>query len=392
MTGVPRVVLLSLCGTIAFAGACRRSAEPPAAATGSAGVTTHHVGVVLPLKAGVDGAEYGENELNGLRLAADELKTEPGYEGHVFELLVEDDAGDPVTAVAATRRLLSKNVPLVIGSLLSSSAKAQAPVLEAAHVVTILPGASDPELRNAGDYIFRVWPSDDLQGRIAADTLRKRGVTRASILYTNNAYGQGLTRAFTESFEQAGGKVIASESYEPNQATVSFRTQIAKIGSQDVEVIYLVSYPKEVPIILRTVWESGFGGGVFGTEAFETAEFGELAPPAGLKTVGPLGGEVLYATAATPGPDDAVAAAFREAYTKRYGKAPGITADFAYDALKLVAPLLRDHGDNPEAIKAALYKVGMRGATGMITFDRYGDIPGAFVVKRFAKGQRSPVQ
>ena len=374
--------------TVLLLAACAGPSSTPEAPPAQPTSTTHSIGVVMPLSAGADGAEYGENELKGMKLAVEELNGSQEYHGDRFELLVEDDAGDPATAVAATRRLLAKGVPVVVGSLLSSNALAQAPILEEARVIHLLPGASSPRLSGAGDYVFRIWPSDDLQGRAAAEALRSAGIDTAAVLYVNNDFGQGLLSAFTTSFEGAGGKVLASESYEANQASASFRTQLSKLVSTQPEVLYVVSYPAEAPIVLKEAWEAGFGGAIFGTEAFETADFGTLAPPENLAGVGPLARRVLYATAATPDPSAPRTAAFRSAYRSKYHEDPGMTADYGYDAIMLIGPMLVEYHDDSTRIKDALYRVDTVGATGRIAFDENGDILGSFTVKEYRDGTR----
>ncbi|NIO11142.1 MAG: amino acid ABC transporter substrate-binding protein, partial [Deltaproteobacteria bacterium] len=58
------------------------------------------------------------------------------------------------------------------------------------------------------DMLFRTCPSDALQGVISG----KLAVTfssKASVLYVNNPYGQGLAEQFKKSYEKRRGKVLA---------------------------------------------------------------------------------------------------------------------------------------------------------------------------------------
>jgi branched-chain amino acid transport system substrate-binding protein len=68
--------------------------------------------------------------------------------------------------------------------------------------------------------------------------------------------------------------------------------------------------------------------------------------------------------------------AFKAAYEARWGVPPGVYADTAYDAVRLIALAIEKAGVyEGAAIKAALYAVGVNysGASGTITWNEKGD-------------------
>ena len=67
---------------------------------------------------------------------------------------------------------------------------------------------------------------------------------------------------------------------------------------------------------------------------------------------------------------------FRESYAKKYGKGPGLVADYAYDALRVLAEAARlSGGTSGEKLRNGLQLVkDFHGASGIINFDSNGDV------------------
>ena len=77
-----------------------------------------------------------------------------------------------------------------------------APIAEKSKTVLIAISASAPAITNAGEYIYRVWPSDLLEGSVLAEFVAKNKYKKVCILYIQTDYGTGLRDAFKKTFEQ----------------------------------------------------------------------------------------------------------------------------------------------------------------------------------------------
>jgi branched-chain amino acid transport system substrate-binding protein len=106
----------------------------------------------------------------------------------------EDDQGQTSTGVSAINKLININkVDCIIGGAMSSVAMAIAPISLEKKIVLLSPTATDPELSNAGKYFFRIWPSDNYDGKVMAIVARDSlNFENAATLYINVAYGQGI--------------------------------------------------------------------------------------------------------------------------------------------------------------------------------------------------------
>jgi branched-chain amino acid transport system substrate-binding protein len=335
------------------------------------------IGAVLPLTGG--NAHWGIPPRNGAILAVDQANVKGGIKGRKIALEIEDDQCEDAPAVAAIQKILASAKPIAImGAVCSSPTLAIAPVAERNKVVLISPASTSPLLTNAGDYIFRVIPSDALRGKPFADYVYGRGYRRVSCLYINNDGGLGNERTFAAEFQKLGGKVVSVDAYP--QGTQDVRTQITKIKAAKPEAVLVVSYPDDTPIVLRQAAELKLGLPLF----FQTEA---LDDPAVIQRAGNAANGVTYilpAKATGPAAD-----AFARAYRERYGKAPELYAAEGYDVIMLIVNVLNAAPAlSSDALKDGLYHTqNYAGASGTISFDRNGDVIKPMAIKQIKDGQ-----
>ena len=132
-------------------------------------------------------------------LAAEEINATGGINGRPIELVARDDYADPDSAVFIANDLYESGVTAVVGHLFSGPTLAAAPVYNGGPdpVVAISPSSSSPEVSSAGDYTFRICPSDLAHGAALAHWVRQRlGSRRGAVLYLNDQYGRGIRQTF----------------------------------------------------------------------------------------------------------------------------------------------------------------------------------------------------
>ena len=112
-----------------------------------------------------------------------------------------DDQTRPEVGKTAVETLINENgVRLIIGAVSSSVALKIAPICEENEVVLLSPTASSPKITDAGEYIFRNYPSDILEGTSMADFARDLGLERLVVFAVNNEFGHGLKDVFVEKY------------------------------------------------------------------------------------------------------------------------------------------------------------------------------------------------
>ncbi len=283
-----------------------------------------HLGVVLPLTG--DAAVYGQAIKDGIDLAGAEDSADGGSN---ITVTYEDDQGLARHALSAVRRLIDvEDVPAIIGGALSSTAEPIIPVVDQANVVLLSPTATAPELPDMSPYFFRIWPSDNYDGRVMAEAAyNDLGLRRLAILYVNVAYGVGITNVFTREFEALGGIIASSDGYR--QGATDFRTLLTRIAAQDPDGIYLPGYVAEIGNILRQARELDIQTRFIGVNSLFDPQLVKIAGAAAEDAV------FTYPTFDVSGGDPAIRT-FVTAFRERYGRDPDAFAAQGYDAYRVI--------------------------------------------------------
>jgi branched-chain amino acid transport system substrate-binding protein len=322
----------------------------------------YKVGVMLPLSG--PAATYGFNIRRGIELAKKELNA------NMIELIYRDTACDPEKTPDAVEELDHAGVTVIIGEVCSAATLAAVPVAEANGIVMISPSSTSPELSDVGGrYFFRTVPSDAGQGVYAAGLLKQLGHTKIGILYSNEAYGQGLQTVLAEEFDRMGGESIG-ESFEVEIDAIE--EAIESILAQQPEALYLVTNsPKEAGKLLTSLSRRQFTGLVVGSEAFKDDSI--------LQDVG-MAAENMLVTGVRAGNSG-----FIERYRVEYGLSPGAFVAQGYDAIGVIVAALRTKPDQ-EALPETIAGVDIEGVSGTITFNETGDIESVYDVYEVVHG------
>ena len=335
---------------------------------------TIKLGVLLPLTG--DAAQYGESESRAIQVAVEEINNAGGVKGRQLEIVTEDGKGDPKAAGTAAQKLVNiDKVKIIIGGACSGETLAAAEITEPAEVILISPSASSPKVTEAGDFVFRTYPSDALAGRIAAKyAYEKLNVRKAAVFTELTDYSQGLREVYKEAFADLGGQIVSDETY--NTGDVDFRTQILKIKNSRPDVVYIVPQsPTPGLAIIQQLRENRV------TAKFTTAEVLLDRQVVG-ENKETLEG-VIGVEPAVDWENNPKAKTLAEAHRAKFNSDPGIFSANAYDAVHLIHEALdatlTEEGEDTGEIDAAavrdwLYGVSnWPGAVGPLTIDENGD-------------------
>ena len=338
------------------------------------------IGAILPLTG--DGAIYGDKVKKGMELAVDEVSKNQNSTPRI-RIIYEDSKLDPATGVSAFRKLAQiDKVPLVIGPISSGIVLSVAPLANREKTVVLSPYASNPKITYAGEYIFRIYPSDATQGLVAAESAKKLGFRKAAVFYINSDYGEGLKTVFEKEFTSLGGEIVSSEAC--NTGETDFRSSLVKIKRAKPDFIFLPGNEKEMSLILIQKKELGITIPILSTDAF--------LPEAIVKTVGDAAEGVMFTTFYEKKGERYEN--FAKHFQEQYGYPPSLLESLGYDAMWVVAKVVNEVAQQKlpiegEALKNALYRIRYAGVTGMIEFDNHGDLrdqEGRFCVKVVRNG------
>lgn len=317
------------------------------------------IGFIGPLTG--DASQWGIPPKEGVELAISEWKIK-----NVPSVFFEDDQCDPKKAVTAAKKLIEiDRVQMIIGAVCSSSTLAIAPIAENNQVLLISPASTNPDITKAGDFVFRVIPSDALRGQIFARYLKKEKVTSVDLLTINNAGGTGNKDVFKRVFTELGGDVHEDLTYE--EKTVDFKTELLRMKNSPSQAVVVVSYPSDTVRILKQVQELGVKKPLyFQTEAPDD--------PSVIQNAGSAAEGIVYILPATA--EGKILETFQTRFKTKFGHEPALFAAEGYDIIKLLEKVVAEEKTtNQTELKNTLYQIqSYAGASGIITFDNNGDV------------------
>jgi branched-chain amino acid transport system substrate-binding protein len=342
----------------------------------------YRIGAVISLTG--PSAAYGQNVKNGLLLAMSEINEKGGIRQKPVDLLIEDDGSNEQKAVEKATELAKGGVPLIIGGITSSVTLAMVPVCESHKVILLSPTASSPKLSTAGDYFFRNYPSDTLEGSVMAEyAIRRLKIRKVAILSIDNEYGKGVTDVFKRRFTELAGTVLSEKYYA--EGTSDFVAYVKEIKTMTPDAIYMPGYYTEISGILKEVKTQGVKSKLMSVEGAAQPQIIEIAGDAAEGLVYP---QPPY----DPESNDWDTKHFVATYKAKYPTAPDIDAAFAYDAMRIVAKAVESCTNYPVDLRSRLADTSFKGITGDIAFDSNGDVniePKMFQIK---DGKFTPIE
>jgi branched-chain amino acid transport system substrate-binding protein len=331
-------------------------------------------------------ATYGRHVKNGLDLAAEQINAAGGVQGKQVVLVYRDDETKPDVGERVARELIEQEgIKIIIGAVSSPVTIRVAQVCEEDGAVLLSPSASAPEITELGDYIFRNYPSDIVEGTSMAVFARESDLEKIVIFALDNEFGRGMTEVFKEEFESRLRRVL--KVFEvPSSKIDGFGEMVAEAKELKPDGIFIVTYDQALVGLLQEIKKAGIDATIMGTSSVPVT-IARMAGDAAEGLIYPRSGF-------DPLSDDPVVAEFVRDYTAKYNEAPDVYAAHGYDALKLIAQAIKNGGTtHPDSVKVGLSAIkGFQGAAGQTTFDNSGDVvryPRLYVVR---DGQSVPYE
>lgn len=339
-------------------------------------------------------AHLGKDNENGARMAIEELNAKGvtiGGKKAKFELLAEDDGGDPKQGTAAAQKLVDSKVNGVIGHLNSGTSIPASKIYSDAGIPQISPSATNPKFTRQGyKTAFRV-VADDVHlggtlGRYAVDKVKGKSI---AVIDDRTAYGQGVADEFEKGVKKAGGKLVGTRQFTNDKAT-DFTAILTAIKAQKPDVVFFGGMDAVGGPMIRQMKQLGITAKFMGGDGICSADLPKLS--AGTMA----DGQVVCAEAggvegaAKKSMDD-----FYAAYKKKFNDDVKVYAPYVYDATNvMVAAMVKAGSADPKVYLPVLAKTdGYKGVTGTISFDDKGDVKnGALTLYTYDKdGKRKEI-
>ncbi|GAB3545340.1 branched-chain amino acid ABC transporter substrate-binding protein [Noviherbaspirillum agri] len=330
----------------------------------------------------------GKDNENGVRLAIEELNAKPiTVDGKKvkFELMSEDDQGDPKSGVNAAQKLIDAGVKYVVGPYNSGVTIPASRIYNEGGAV-IATVSSNPKITEQGyKNLFRVNASDSqLGGKMALYAAQELKLKNVGVIDDRTAFGQGVAQEFKKQALASGMKVVGHE-FTTDKAS-DFNSILTSLKAKKVEAIFFGGYAPQGGPMARQMKQLGMNAKLLGGDTICVPEMGKLGGEA-------VGDNVLCAQGGAILDKAAGGADFKAKYKKRFNQDPDVYAASFYDGMNLYADAMKKANSIDVAkVVAEIKKGSFKGVAGTYAFDDKGNLKSSPVtVFTFKNGQPSPL-
>ncbi|HZL41389.1 MAG TPA: penicillin-binding protein activator [Pseudolabrys sp.] len=347
----------------------QQAEQPPAAAT-TLGEGQVRVALILPLSAQGNAGVAALSMKNASEMAIAEFKN-PN-----IQLLVKDDGGTPQGAQAAAQQAITEGAEIIIGPLFAEAVRAVGGVARQ-RGIPVIAFSTDVSVATRGVYLLSFLPETDVK-RIV-DYAVSRGKRSFAALMPDSAYGAVVEAAFQQEVSRRGGRIVALEKYPLDPGKMAEPARRVAQAASKVDSIFIPDGADAVPQVVQALTAAGVN----------------------LKRVQLLGTGLwddprIFSTAALDGgwyaaPESTGFRSFSGRYRARYNQEPVRTATLAYDAVALVAALVKTQGPQRFSEQVLTTSSGFAGIDGVFRFHADGTNERGLAVLRVAPGGGQPV-
>ena len=190
--------------------------------------------------------------------------------GEKINLIILDDATDPGKGVNNARRFVTEDkVDLVIGSCITTTSAAMAPVLFEAKTVQL--SAAPVGVPPGQDtWMFRLPQGFGVMAHPIVEHMKSHGVKTVGFLGYTDAYGELWLKEITAQAEKAGIKVTTVERFARPDTSVT--PQALKLVSANPDAILVVASGSGAAMPHKGLIERGYKGKIYQTHAAATPD------------------------------------------------------------------------------------------------------------------------
>ena len=325
----------------------------------------------------------GKDNENGVRLAIDELNGRRlKVAGKVvrFELLSEDDQGDPKAGVNVAQKFADAGVRVVLGPYNSGVALPAARVYNDAGIMMSTVG-TNPKITDSGyKMVFRIVASDTQVGaQVASYAARTLKLKTIGVIDDRTAFGQGIAAEFTRQ-AKAAGITIAGQEFTTDKAS-DFAAILTRLKAKRVDAIFFGGYAPQAAPMARQMQSLGLNAKLLGGDTLCSPEMAKLGGDA-------VGENVLCAQAGAVLEKQKAGPAFQASYQARFKHNPDVYAAAFYDqTMFIAAAMAATNSVDPSVLGAALRNMQHAGVVGRYSYDANGNLKASTVTMyTFKKG------
>jgi len=345
------------------------------------------IGVSGPLSGA--NAFAGKDNENGVRLAVEELnaqKLKAGGKLLRFELMSEDDQGDPKAGVNVAQKFVDAGVKFVLGPYNSGVAIPASRVYNEAGILMSTVGTNPKITQSRYPNVFRIVASDNqVGGSMAAYAAKELKIKTVGVIDDRTAFGQGIAEEFAKQ-ARASGLNVAGREFTNDKAS-DFAAILTAFRAKKVDAIFFGGYAPQGAPMARQMKQLGLANvRLLGGDTLCSPEMAKLGGDA-------VGENVLCAQAGAMLDKQPGGPGFKQRYKQRFQREPDVYAPAFYDQTMFIAQAIKSANTvDAAAVSKALHTMSYQGVAGTYGYDAGGNLKKtAVTVYTFKGGALSPL-
>ena len=341
-----------------------KAADPAPVASEPApnrGAGDFKVGLILPLSASGNAGAAGQAMRNAAEMALAELGDAN------IALLPKDDGGTGQGAQLAAQQAVDEGARVILGPLFAHSVTS-AKAVARSQGVPIIAFSTDSNVAAAGTYLLSFLPESDVDRVV--DYAASQGKHSFIGVVPGSAYGSVVEGEFKQAVARRGGRVIALEHYGDDRGKISDAARLVAQAAGGADALFIPDSGESVNDVIAALATAGVNVRQFallGTQLWDDPKI--FANP-------------LLEGGWYPAPEPAGFRVFADRYRSRYQQDPPRPAALAYDAVTLVAALVKTRGAQRITNEALTDPSGFAGIDGVFRFRNDGTNQRALAILR----------
>ena len=307
----------------------------------------------------------------GAEMAVRETNETGGLLGMPVELIghINREAIPAVSVQLAETLIVEDEVIAIIGPNRSSHAAEVGPIAQRYGVPMVTTTATNPNVTNAGDFVFMASFTDSFQGAVMAQFAKTDlGISTAAVLTrSGDLYTEGISEFFISNFSRLGGEIAANESYAAD--TSDFTGHLSNIAAAKPDALFIAGFSLDIGLITQQARAMSLQNTAGEPAVFLGADSWDSALVFEDETAEIEGS--FFSGHFSPDTNEPKARAFVDTYESVYEATPTGGVAVSYDAVKLLFEAVERAGSlDPKAVRQQLAATeNYIGATRVANYD-----------------------
>ncbi len=311
------------------------------------------VALILPLTAVGNAGLAGQAMRNAAEMAFAEFNANAS-----IQLLMKDDSGTPDGARAAAEQALNEGAEIIVGPLFAQSVTIVGQIARTRNI-PVIAFSTDTNAATTGVYLLSFLPESDVQRIVQyATSVGKRSF---AALIPDNPYGTVVEAAFKQDVARHGAKIIALERYTHDKAAMAAPVKAVAQAAVRADALFIPDGGDAAPDVVQALVADNIN-----TKKIQLLGSGLWEDDQRINSTAALHGAWYVA------PDPTGYRNFAARYRARFKQEPQRTATLAYDAVALIAALVKTQGAQRFSPQVLTNPSGFSGINGLFRFRANG--------------------